>query len=163
MPPSPKLKGRTFGSYTVIAKTDKRQCGKVLWECKCDCGATKLVTTGNLQFGRSVRCEQCGNDDRQGTSLGGLFKEYPQMWHQWNDMHRRCEQHNHKSYNNYGARGIKVCEDWKEFKAYCEWALDNGYSKLLTIERDNVDKGYEPNNVSFIPLHCQNLNKRKLK
>lgn len=64
----------------------------------------------------------------------------------WN-MKTRCYNKSSNKYHAYGARGIKVCDEWKNsFKKFKEWALSNGYGDNLTIDRINNDGNYEPSN-----------------
>ena len=76
----------------------------------------------------------------------------------WRHMLDRCRNPNNKFYERYGGRGITVCKAWHEFPAFYTWAQVNGYKPGLTIERDNVDGNYEPNNCSFIPRREQGRN-----
>ena len=64
-------------------------------------------------------------------------------------------------YKNYGERGIEVCDEWKiSYLKFKEWAIDNGYNNASTIERVNVNKGYSPNNCTWISKSHQARNKR---
>lgn len=85
-----------------------------------------------------------------GTKLYGI----------WAGMKRRCYNRNTKYYADYGGRGIKVCEEWKEYINFKQWAVSAGYKEGLTIERINVDFDYSPDNCKWISIHEQNLNKR---
>lgn len=75
-------------------------------------------------------------------------------------MKRRCSDKNDIRYYAYGARGIKVCDEWDKFEPFCEWALNNGYSDDLTIDRINVDGNYSPSNCRWITPKEQASNKR---
>ena len=48
--------GERYGRLLVIAHAGKDKHGKHLWECKCDCGKTKLVNSDNLSSGKSRSC-----------------------------------------------------------------------------------------------------------
>lgn len=80
----------------------------------------------------------------------------------WCNMKARCLNPKNKKYSVYGGRGITVCEEWMEFLPFMEWAGSNGYTDKLTIERDDVDKGYSPSNCRFIPMSEQSRNKQLL-
>lgn len=61
---------------------------------------------------------------------------------------------------NYLALGIKICQDWTDsYEAFRDWALANGYSDTLSIERKNPLGDYEPNNCTFITMKDQQSNK----
>lgn len=82
------------------------------------------------------------------------------LHNRWEAMKGRCYNVNDSRYSTYGARGIKVCEEWlNDFVNFQNWALTNGYTKDLTLERKNVNEGYSPNNCTWIPMIDQALNK----
>lgn len=74
-------------------------------------------------------------------------------------MIERCNSPQNKCYRLYGAKGIKVCEEWtKDRNAFVVWAVNHGYKDGLTIERIDSEKGYGPDNCTFIPNAQQPLN-----
>ena len=82
------------------------------------------------------------------------------LYHCWASMKSRCNNPNSQYYSYYGMRGIKVCEEWYDFKTFYDWAMCNGYSEGLTIDRIDNDKGYNPGNCRWITMREQNKNKR---
>jgi hypothetical protein len=75
-------------------------------------------------------------------------------------MRQRCNNSNNPRYHQYGGRGISVCEEWDEFAAFESWALNNGYSDELSLDRIDVDKGYSPSNCRWATEEQQQNNKR---
>ena len=75
-------------------------------------------------------------------------------------MKQRCQNPKCKAYPNYGARGIKVCEEWQQFEPFLNWALGNGYEKGLELDRKDNDGNYEPSNCRWITRR-QNINNRR--
>lgn len=83
----------------------------------------------------------------------------------YTNMKSRCYNPNNKNYSVYGGRGITVCKEWINKKrvgqgslgwyAFKEWALSNGYSDELTIDRIDVNKGYSPNNCRWVSMKVQ--------
>jgi hypothetical protein len=76
-------------------------------------------------------------------------------------MKSRCECETHEAYDNYGGRDITVCSEWQSFEIFKDWALENGYSDTLTIERNEVNGNYEPSNCRWIPRPDQAKNTRR--
>ncbi len=76
-------------------------------------------------------------------------------------MMRRCYDKKHCAYKYYGARGISICAPWKKNRFwFYAWALTNGYSAGLTIDRIDNDRGYEPGNVQWATRRQQVINRR---
>lgn len=80
----------------------------------------------------------------------------------YSSMIRRCKNEKDTSYQHYGERGIKVCKEWRDsFDAFQEWAINNGYSDKLTIDRINNNGNYEPRNCRWVTYAIQASNKRE--
>lgn len=79
-------------------------------------------------------------------------------------MKQRCNNKNDKDYYRYGGRGIKVCEEWNSStESFVEWALNNGYSDNLSIDRIDVNGDYTPSNCKWATSTEQVRNRRLLK
>ena len=66
-------------------------------------------------------------------------------------MVRRCTDPHNRQFPGYGGRGITVCDEWKNsYEEFRDWAMQNGYSPNLQIDRINNDMGYSPNNCRFV-------------
>ena len=78
----------------------------------------------------------------------------------WCNMKGRCYRKSMKRYERYGGRGITVCEEWKDsFETFKNWALSNGYSDNLTLDRIDNDGNYCPDNCRWITNKEQQSNK----
>lgn len=86
---------------------------------------------------------------------------YPRLYKIWCDMKYRCNNKNAINYKSYGGRGIKICKEWLEFPAFCKWALENGYSDNLTLDRKDNDKGYSADNCRWATKKEQSNNTSK--
>ncbi len=72
------------------------------------------------------------------------------LWAVWNQMLCRCMSPGHQAWRWYGARGISVCEEWRTFTTFRDWAQANGYRAGLTLDRVSSDGNYEPSNCQWI-------------
>lgn len=81
----------------------------------------------------------------------------------WRDMKARCDCPSSTNYVNYGARGITYCDAWKDFMTFHDWAMANGYSSVLTLERKDNSLGYNPSNCVFATKVEQQCNRRSFK
>lgn len=82
-----------------------------------------------------------------------MNKEYSsknRLYRIWLNMKQRCNNPNNKDYVHYGNRGIKVCTEWESsFDSFRDWAIENGYTTELTLDRENNDRGYSPDNCRW--------------
>ncbi|MEE0200778.1 MAG: hypothetical protein U0I51_09545 [Muricomes sp.] len=94
------------------------------------------------------------------NKFGLSSKEYEKLYSVWGNMLKRCYNEECDRFYAYGARGIKVCDEWRDdFHLFADWALKNGWTPFLSIERKNLDQGYSPDNCEFITMKQQARNK----
>jgi hypothetical protein len=78
----------------------------------------------------------------------------------WKGMNKRCNNPNAVDYKWYGGKGVKVCDEWKDYLKFREWSLEHGYIIGLTIDRIDNSKGYEPSNCQWL-TQSENSKKRQ--
>ncbi|MET3700168.1 hypothetical protein SAMN05877753_1233 [Bacillus oleivorans] len=152
--PGPKpqdISGQKFGMLTAIKRVGKSAGRVSIWLCKCDCGNEYETIISRLRNGTTTSCG-CKKRVDNPVSNERLFRI-------WQSMRQRCNNPNANYYELYGGRGIKICPDWDKYKAFKEWALNNGYEEHLTIDRINNNEGYKPNNCRWVTMKEQQSNK----
>lgn len=83
------------------------------------------------------------------SSLQEKSKRHNPLFQKWHNMTGRCRDPKHISYKNYGAKGVKVCEEWLSFDNFVNWALKSGYHPSLVISRNGDQGDYTPDNCSL--------------
>lgn len=158
------LQGRRFGRLTVINRSPRKDGHTSWWICKCDCGNIKEVRGTSLKNGNTKSCgcyrSECGvKHGKEMMTKHGWYGT--RLYSIYRGVIDRCENPSCPQYYNYGGRGIKICEEWRKSpQAFCEWAVANGYSTGLTLDRVNTDGDYEPSNCRWITIEEQQVNKR---
>jgi hypothetical protein len=154
--------GNVYGRLTVLKETGRKR-GAVLFLCKCECGNEKEITGGDLRSGKVHSCgcykiEKVTNENiTHGLNDHRLYSIY-------HNMISRCYNEKIDTYELYGGRGIKICNEWlnKEngFINFYKWSIQNGYTEFLTLDRMNVNGNYTPDNCRWATNQQQSNNKR---
>lgn len=167
--PKNNLVGMKFGKLTVIEyvgyKTGKTGRLYHQWNCKCECGNTKIVTSTALA---TSHCQSCGCMPHTPKSLPQIKHHMAdtRLYNVWKSMKGRCYTKTNSAYHLYGARGITVCEEWRnDFSAFYEWSIANGYKEVedhskYTLDRIDVNGNYEPSNCRWVDMKTQCNNRR---
>ena len=77
----------------------------------------------------------------------------------WDCMKQRCTNQNSPNFENYGGRGITVCKEWEAFVNFLSWAEKSGYKDTLSLDRENNDGPYSPDNCRWSTRIEQQRNK----
>ena len=102
------------------------------------------------------------NNPNYRTGLKAFGKSHP-IYNTWCNMKQRCFNTKSPKYKNYGARGIKICQEWLDIKKFYEWSLDNGWQNGYSIDRIDYDKDYCPENCRWISVSENSRSKHTTK
>lgn len=164
--------GQRFGKLQVISPTPKMRVrdksGKMMscWLCRCDCGTERYFRGPHLTSGRTKSCGCTRGQNMKGRTPANkktpeqhaLLAGYRRTKKSWDSMISRCTRPYVNNYQNYGGRGITVCERWMKFENFL---ADMGERpEGLTLERIENDKGYEPGNCKWATWEEQASNRR---
>jgi hypothetical protein len=159
-----KLIRKTGLKYFYESSKIRRNCAIY----RCDCGNEYEAVISVVNSGKDYQfCKECYKTKKSkalkkartkhgqsGTKLGSVFRS----------MKARCNSPKCNAYKNYGARGIKVCDEWmNDSSSFFKWALANGYKEKLQIDRIDNNKGYSPENCRWVERHVNAQNKRPRK
>lgn len=126
-------------------------CGKEFRTYHCDIKIGKRKFCSRACIPKSAHYRGHGESN---TRLHGI----------WCHMKTRCKCPTSPAYGYYGGRGIQVCQEWDEsYETFRDWALLNGYTESLELDRINVDGNYEPTNCRWATRVQQMRNTRKRK
>lgn len=151
--------GQRFGRLIVISYIGSGRNRGAMWLCQCDCGKTTKSSRTNLIRGAMKSCG-CEKNERVSilNKIHGMTRKRP--YRIWQNMKTRCLNPKYKQWENYGGRGITICDEWKDnFQAFYDWAIANGYADNLTIDRINNDGNYCPENCRWTTMAEQNKNR----
>lgn len=150
------MTGKKFEKLLVVSREPSKN-GRAMWLCQCDCGNSTIVKGKQLLNGNT---KSCGCLRKEVKIKHGKYNT--RLYTIWRSMKQRCYNKNNIRYNDYGGRGIAVCDEWRnDFQAFYTWAVLHGYDNNLTIDRIDVNKDYEPNNCRWLTLPQQNRNTRR--
>lgn len=147
--------GDRYGRWVIVEEVE-RGYGTRRFKCICDCGNEDVTRLTHMRQGLS---KSCGCIRKENLTSHGMYNK--RIYQSWADMKTRCLNVNNKFYERYGGRGISVCDEWLKFEPFYKWSMENGYQDNLTIERNDNDGNYCPENCSWITQHMQTQNRNQ--
>ncbi|MDE2102466.1 MAG: hypothetical protein KGL39_34790 [Patescibacteria group bacterium] len=142
--------GERFGRRVALGWQFRIKC-RYFVVMECDCGRVAVVSVKSIEGHESCGCfrgEMVAKRNHESRKHGF---EGTRLYKIFYGMLARCYRPTAVDYCRYGAKGIRVCDEWRNnVAAFVNWALANGYADGLTIDRVDATKGYGPDNCQWI-------------
>ena len=127
------------------------------FECK-QCNQPFIRKVSKVQYQKAFICDKC-----KAINSYNNISRISRIWQNMKSRTLKNMQEDNYYWNSYGSKGIQLCDEWRNFKTFEEWSLNNGYNDTLSIDRIDNDGNYEPNNCRFVTRTIQQRNTRRIR
>lgn len=155
--------GVRFGRLIVLVRDEAEgpasKGRRTKWKCQCDCGALIVATGHELASGDTKSCGCLRNEKIARVNRRHSLSKTP-TYRSWQAAKDRCSNPNNEKFASYGARGIRMCDDWES--SFDKFLMDMGTRPAgTTLDRLYVDGNYEPSNCRWATPSQQAANTRR--
>lgn len=136
--------GDRFGRLIVLEKLPDSK-----YLCQCDCGGTCTPRKPNLINGNTKSCGCLHSEETLKRLIKHGMSKTETLYKTWGNIKNKCRNPRNRNYKNFGAKGIRICEEWQEFTNFYDWCIQSGYRKGLELLRLDKEDDYKPCNCGF--------------
>jgi hypothetical protein len=149
--------GEKYGMLTVMEESPSNDKNMKMYLCRCDCGKETVKSTRYLHR-EELKIRSCGCMAHSSNVKHGFSKNKERLYRIWQAMRWRVSENN-TSEKSYRKKNIKCCTEWEDYATFRNWALENGYSDGLSLDRIDNSGNYSPNNCRWADSYVQSNNR----